>query len=56
MSGDYLVRGKNAAAPFTLTAHRGDGMCLLAMDWKGVQPPADFVGFAIEFKPPGKDR
>lgn len=56
MSGDYLVRGTNLAALFSLTVHRGDGMCMLAMDWKSGQPPADFVGFAIEFKPPGKDR
>jgi hypothetical protein len=29
-------------------------MCLVAMNWKnGKQPPKDFVGFAIESKPPG---
>ncbi len=56
MNGDFKVKGGNAAAKFTLTVHRGDGMCLLAMDWKGGEPPADFVGFAIEFRPPGGDR
>ena len=56
MSGDYLVRGTNPAAVFSLTVHRGDGMCMLAMDWKTGEPPADFVGFAIEFKPPGANR
>ena len=35
MSNDYLVRGTNSAAMFTLAVHRGDGMCLLAMDWIG---------------------
>ena len=56
MTNDYLVRGTNPAAMFTLAVHRGDGMCLLAMDWIGGEPPADFVGFAIEFKPPGFNR
>lgn len=56
MSNDYKVFGSNPQAHFTLTVHRGDGMCLLAMDWKGGRPPADFVGFAIEFQPPGGDR
>lgn len=56
MSGDYLVRGTNPAAVFSLTVHRGDGMCMLAMDWKTGEPPADFVGFGIEFKPPGAGR
>jgi phosphatidylserine/phosphatidylglycerophosphate/cardiolipin synthase-like enzyme len=55
-SNDYLVRGGNLLALFTLAVHRGDGMCLLAMDWIGGEPPADFVGFAIEFRPPGFDR
>lgn len=56
MGGDFKVRGTNQAAPFNLTVHRGDGMCLLAMDWKDGEPPNDFVGFAIEFRPPGSDR
>ncbi len=56
MSADFKVRGTNANAPFNLTVHRGDGMCLLAMDWKADSPPDDFVGFAIEFRPPGGDR
>lgn len=53
-SNDYLVRGSNLHAPFSLAVHRGDGMCLLAMDWIGSEPPPDFVGFAIEFRPPGQ--
>lgn len=56
MGTDFKVRGPNTAAHFSLTVHRGEGMCLLAMDWKDGEPPADFVGFAIEFRPPGSDR
>lgn len=56
MGADFKVHGVNPSARFNLTVHRGDGMCLLAMDWKGGEPPADFVGFAIEFQPPGGDR
>ena len=44
------------AALFTLKLHRGDGMTLLAMDWKVGKPPQDFVGFAIEYKEPNGDR
>jgi phosphatidylserine/phosphatidylglycerophosphate/cardiolipin synthase-like enzyme len=49
----YQVTGTNDKALFTLKVHRGDGMCLLAMNWKQNKPPADFVGFAIEYKEPG---
>src|SRR5258705_3288557 len=52
-TGGFQVTGKNANALFTLKIHRGDGMCLLAMNWKKGQPPKDFVGFAIEYKEPG---
>jgi phosphatidylserine/phosphatidylglycerophosphate/cardiolipin synthase-like enzyme len=52
MSTAFQVHGKNAAAPFTLKAHRGDGMVLLAMNWKQGKPPDDFVGFGIEYKEP----
>lgn len=45
--------GKNAAAPFRLKIHRGEGMALLAMNWRSARPPRDFVGFAIEFREPG---
>jgi hypothetical protein len=55
-SSDFQVTGQNAKAPFTLKLHRGDGMCLLAMNWKTGRPPDDFVGFAIESKPPDGDR
>ncbi|MGA6828849.1 phospholipase D-like domain-containing protein [Nitrospira sp. NS4] len=52
MAGEFQVSGGNAAALFTLTLYRGDGMTLLAMNWKKGTPPADFVGFAIEYKEP----
>lgn len=52
MSSEFQVVGTNSAALFTLKVHRGDGMALLAMDWKMSEPPADFVGFAIEYKEP----
>jgi hypothetical protein len=51
-TSDFQVSGKNDKAPFTLKLHRGDGMCLVAMNWKKGKPPDDFVGFAIESKPP----
>lgn len=56
MSVAFQVSGKNTAAPFTLKLHRGDGMVLLAMNWKRGRPPLDFVGFAIEYREPGGDR
>jgi phosphatidylserine/phosphatidylglycerophosphate/cardiolipin synthase-like enzyme len=56
MSADFQVTGRNSKAPFTLKLHRGDGMALVAMNWKSAKPPKDFVGFAIEYKEPGGDR
>jgi phosphatidylserine/phosphatidylglycerophosphate/cardiolipin synthase-like enzyme len=56
MAGEFQVSGTNAAAPFTLKLHRGDGMSLLAMNWRNGTPPRDFVGFAIEYQEPGGDR
>lgn len=56
MPNDFQVVAKNAKAPFTLKIHRGDGMALLAMNWKAGTPPRDFVGFALEYKEPGGDR
>ena len=52
--GEYQVVGRNKAALFTLKLHRGEGMLLLAMNWKKNigEPPNDFVGFAIEYKEP----
>jgi hypothetical protein len=52
----FQVVGTNNHAPFTLKLHRGDGMTLLAMNWKNGQPPNDFVGFAIEYQEPGGNR
>jgi phosphatidylserine/phosphatidylglycerophosphate/cardiolipin synthase-like enzyme len=56
MSNRFQVSGTNAAARFTLKIHRGDGMCLLAMNWRPGRPPDDFVGFAIEYQEPQGDR
>lgn len=55
MSADFQVSGTNAAALFSLKVHRGEGMVLLAMNWKDT-PADDFVGFAIEYKEPGGTR
>jgi phosphatidylserine/phosphatidylglycerophosphate/cardiolipin synthase-like enzyme len=53
VSDEFQVSGKNKEALFTLKIHRGDGMALIAMNWKEGKPPKDFVGFAIEYKEPG---
>jgi phosphatidylserine/phosphatidylglycerophosphate/cardiolipin synthase-like enzyme len=52
-SADFEVVGTNPAALFTLKLHRGDGMTLIAMNWKDGEPPRNLVGFAIEYKEPG---
>ena len=52
MTAEFEVLGDSATAPFTLKVRRGEGMVLLSMDWKGGRPPADFVGFSIECRPP----
>jgi hypothetical protein len=49
----FVVRGQSATALFSLTIYRGEGMCLLAMNWKTGTPPLNFVGFAIEYQEPG---
>ena len=56
MKDDFQVMGGNATALFSLKLHRGDGMTLVAMNWKDGKPPQDFVGFAIEYKEPGGDK
>jgi len=56
MSDDFQIIAKNTHALFTLKLHRGDGMVLLAMNWKSKEPPRDFVGFALEYKEPDGDR
>jgi phosphatidylserine/phosphatidylglycerophosphate/cardiolipin synthase-like enzyme len=56
MSSDFQVLAHNPAAAFSLKLHRGDGMTLLAMNWKAARPPRDFVGFALEYREPGGDR
>jgi phosphatidylserine/phosphatidylglycerophosphate/cardiolipin synthase-like enzyme len=56
MSEDFQITGKNTKALFSLKAHRGEGMVLLAMNWRAGQPPDDFVGFGIEYREPNGDR
>jgi len=56
MNDSFQVSGTNAAALFTLKLHRGEGMTLIAMNWKTGTPTDDFVGFAIEYKEPGGNR
>jgi hypothetical protein len=56
MKGGFQVNGGRGAALFTLKLHRGDGMTLVAMNWKDGTPPQDFVGFAIEYKEPDGDK
>lgn len=54
---DFKITGQSPDAVFTLTVHRGEGMCLLAMNWKNNErPPDDFVGFMIEYREPNSDR
>lgn len=52
----YDTYGTNTKALFTLRVHRGDGMALLAMNWRKDKPSKDFVGFGIEYKEPGGDK
>jgi hypothetical protein len=52
VSSDFQVLGDNDSAPFTLKIHRGEGACLLAMNWKDDRPPDDFVGWAIGYIDP----
>lgn len=56
MSDGFQVTGSNPSALFTLKLHRGDGMLLVAMNWKLGKPPDNFVGFAIEYKQPGENK
>ena len=56
MSSDFQIGGTNTTALLTLKMQRGDGMALLAMNWKKGTPPNDFVGFAIEYKEPGGNK
>ena len=56
MESDYQVSGTVEEALLTLKLHRGDGMTLVAMNWKQGKPPRDFVGFSIEYREPEGDR
>ena len=51
---DFQVNGLSTDALFTLVVHRGEGMCLLGMNWRDTRPPDDFVGFCIEYQEPGQ--
>jgi phosphatidylserine/phosphatidylglycerophosphate/cardiolipin synthase-like enzyme len=53
MESAFQVVGQNADAPFTLKLHRGEGMLLVAMNWRGGEPPDELAGFAIEYRQPG---
>lgn len=53
---DLLQIVSNPKALFSLKVHRGEGMALLAMNWKRGLPPTDFVGFSIEYMEPGGNR
>jgi hypothetical protein len=53
---EFKVSGKNAKALFSLKLHRGEGMTLVAMNWKAAEPPRDFVGFSIEYQEPDGDK
>jgi hypothetical protein len=39
MKNSYQATGTNSKAPFTFKIHRGDGMVLLAMNWRTGKPP-----------------
>lgn len=46
------ISADNPKALFSLKVYRGEGMALLAMNFKEETPSIDFVGFAIEYKEP----
>lgn len=56
MTDTFQVLGTNKNSLFMFKIHRGDGMALLAMNWRKGKPPRDFVGFAIEYREPDGDR
>lgn len=53
MPSEFAVSGRNEEALFRLKLYRGEGMVLIAMNWKDGTPPEDFVGFAIQYREPG---
>ena len=56
MPSELKFPGTVANALFTLKSHCGEGMMLVAMNWKKGTPPANFGGFSIEFKQPGSHK
>lgn len=55
MVTEFVVTGDSSEALFTFKVRRGEGMALLSMDWKDDKPSNEFVGFAIECKPPDEN-
>lgn len=55
-TSEFQVLGNNQNALFSLKVSRGEGMLLLAMNWKNENLPIDFVGFSIEYKEPDGDK
>lgn len=53
MSDDFVSVGTVAEALFTFKLYRGEGMVLMAMNWKGGPPPDNFAGFALDYHRPG---
>ena len=53
MADAFQSAGESGEAPFTLKLHRGEGMVLIAMNWKSGRPAANFVGFGIQYSEPG---
>lgn len=54
MAKAFEVIGRSSDAPFSLKVRRGEGMALISMNWRRGRPPRNFVGFAIECRPPGE--
>ncbi|MFM0557101.1 hypothetical protein P0D69_39995 [Paraburkholderia sediminicola] len=52
MNENFKVAGASNAALFSVKLHRGDGMTLIAMDWKEGKPLRNFVAFWIAYKEP----
>jgi hypothetical protein len=56
MTGECWSEGNTQAAKFTMKLQYGDGMELVAMQWKEINPPSDIMGFGIEYRYPDNDR
>jgi hypothetical protein len=49
---EFQVSGKNANALFSLKLHRGEGMALVAMNWKAATPPRDLWASLLNTRNP----